>query len=234
MELLYKLLVITNIEIIIAPLPEVIGISDQMPRHSLLQRLEGIGERALLGVPTQAKIGLEWATVGVGLADEDVNVLRHHDVAVDAKAEVAADAFESVLEHSTARVVDKEGSAMITTKRYEMTLPGVLITLEAPRHEISVALPTAPLKPKPDLNGPPPFQNGIERGSLGGPTQAKIGLEWATQPPSFFSAFLNAASVPPRPSNACLSWSERARRSPVQSLPAEIAAPRDSPAHYDS
>jgi hypothetical protein len=47
MELLHKLLMIANVEVVIA-LPEMVSGSDQTPRHSLLQRLESVGECALL------------------------------------------------------------------------------------------------------------------------------------------------------------------------------------------
>jgi hypothetical protein len=43
MKLLYKLRMIANVEIVVALLPEMVGVSDQTPRHSLLQRLEGFG-----------------------------------------------------------------------------------------------------------------------------------------------------------------------------------------------
>jgi hypothetical protein len=35
-ELLHKLGVIANVEIVVALLPEMVGVSDQTPRHSLL------------------------------------------------------------------------------------------------------------------------------------------------------------------------------------------------------
>ena len=41
-KLLYKLRMIANVEVVIAPLPEMVGVSDQTPRYSLLQRLEDI------------------------------------------------------------------------------------------------------------------------------------------------------------------------------------------------
>jgi hypothetical protein len=41
-KLLYELLMIANVEIVVALLPEMVGVSDQTPRHSLLQRLDGI------------------------------------------------------------------------------------------------------------------------------------------------------------------------------------------------
>jgi hypothetical protein len=42
---------------------------------------------------------------------------------------------------------------VITTKRHEMALPGLLITLKAPRHEVSVVCAKSPLKAKEALSG---------------------------------------------------------------------------------
>jgi hypothetical protein len=75
-------------------------------------------------------------------------VLRHHDVSIDAEAEAAAHALEPALKDSSARVGRKEGTAVITTERYKMVLPGRVITRKAPRHELSVRAQTSPLKAK--------------------------------------------------------------------------------------
>jgi hypothetical protein len=85
-------------------------------------------------------------------------VLGHHNVGVDAKAEVAADALEGVLKDLPAGVGGELGTAVITTKRHEMALPGLLITLKAPRHEVSVVCAKSPLKAKEALSGPPCFK----------------------------------------------------------------------------
>ena len=58
-----------------------------------------------------------------------MNVLGHHDVAVDARAEVGAHALQSVLKDSSPRVGREQGTAVITTEGYEMALPSVVITL---------------------------------------------------------------------------------------------------------
>src|ERR1043166_6965805 len=42
-ELLDKLRMIAHVEVVIALLPEMVGVSDQTPCYSLLQRLEGVG-----------------------------------------------------------------------------------------------------------------------------------------------------------------------------------------------
>jgi hypothetical protein len=68
-----------------------------------------------------------------------MNVLGHYDVCVDAKAEAAAHALQSVLKDLPARVRREQETAVITAESYEMALSGVVITLKAPRHEVSVA-----------------------------------------------------------------------------------------------
>jgi hypothetical protein len=65
-------------------------------------------------------------------------VFKHHDVSVDAKAEFAAHALQRILEDSTALVCREQGTTVITTKSYKMALPAMLITYQAPRHELSV------------------------------------------------------------------------------------------------
>ena len=86
----------------------------------------------------QASLWLEWAS-SLGRADEKVNVLRHDDISVDAKAEAAAHALQGVLKDSSARISSEQGATMITAESYEMALPGLLITRKSPRHELSVA-----------------------------------------------------------------------------------------------
>src|SRR5207245_1882880 len=68
------------------------------------------------GWPIQARFWLEWAS-SPGFADQKMNVLRHHDVSVDAKAEAAAHALKGVLKHLSAHVVREQGTAVITTKK---------------------------------------------------------------------------------------------------------------------
>jgi hypothetical protein len=41
-QFLYKLRMIANVEIVVTLLPEMFGVPDQTPRHSLLQRLERV------------------------------------------------------------------------------------------------------------------------------------------------------------------------------------------------
>jgi hypothetical protein len=64
-QFLSKLLVVSNVEIVIPLLPEMLRAADQAPRYSLLQRPQRICQRSLFDPtcgPTQAKGWLEWAT----------------------------------------------------------------------------------------------------------------------------------------------------------------------------
>ena len=84
-QLLYKLRVISNVEIVVPLLPEMlfptqakIGLEwathfwKQPPRYSLLQQLQRIGQR-----------------IFVRLAEQQVDVLRHDHVPVNLKSETA-------------------------------------------------------------------------------------------------------------------------------------------------
>jgi hypothetical protein len=102
-------------------------------------------------------------------------VFMHHDVSVDAKAEGATHALKGVLKDSSVRVGREQRTAVITTKGYEMALPGVVITMKAPRHVGSVACRTSPLKAKEALNGAPGFKMELSGES---PTQALYWPEW--------------------------------------------------------
>jgi hypothetical protein len=62
-QLLHELSMIPNVEVVVALLPEVLGFANQPPRNSLLEGLDGIGERSVCFLPTQAKRRLEWGTV---------------------------------------------------------------------------------------------------------------------------------------------------------------------------
>ena len=66
-------------------------------------------------------------------------MLRHDDVSVNAKVEVAAHAFKGVFKDSTVGVSGEQGTAVITAEGYEMALPGMVITHKTPWHAFSVA-----------------------------------------------------------------------------------------------
>jgi len=76
-QLFHKLRVISNVEIVVPLLPEMIRIANQTPRYSLLQRLQRIGQRILLR-----------------FAEQEVNMLRHNYVPVNLKPETAPHPFQ--------------------------------------------------------------------------------------------------------------------------------------------
>ena len=71
-QLLHKLRVISNVEIVVPLLPEMLRIVKQAPRYSLLQRLQRIGQRIFFG-----------------FAEQQVNMVRHDHVPVNLKFETA-------------------------------------------------------------------------------------------------------------------------------------------------
>ena len=77
-KLFHKLRVISNVEIVVPLLPEMLRITNQTPRYSLLQRLQRIGQRFLL-----------W------FAEQEVNMLRHDYVPINLKPETAPHALQS-------------------------------------------------------------------------------------------------------------------------------------------
>jgi hypothetical protein len=137
-ELFHELRFITDIEIVVTLLPKMLGLADQTPRYSLLERLERISKRP----PPR-------------LADQQVNVFRHYHVAVDAKSKTAPDALQPELEGLLRRCPRLRRATTVATERHKMTLPGFVESFQTPRHKASLAPSTAPLKPKEGLNGPP-------------------------------------------------------------------------------
>ena len=104
-QLLHKLRVISNVEIVVPFLPEMLGIANQAPRYSLLQRLQRIGQRIPLrfaehGWPVQAVFWLEWGSsiperIPLWFTEQEVNMLRHDHVPVNLKPEAAPYALQS-------------------------------------------------------------------------------------------------------------------------------------------
>jgi hypothetical protein len=138
-QLLHKLRVISNVEIVVPLLPEMLGgwptqarfwlewgSSKQTPGYSLLQRLQRIGQRALL-----------W------FAEQEVNMLGHDYVPVNLKPEAAPHALQGGLEDSSAGVGGEQRTAMVAAERDEVTLPAVVKTRESPSHEDNLVLFTA-------------------------------------------------------------------------------------------
>src|SRR6185312_12544585 len=92
-------------------------IPKQAPRHSLLQRLQRISQRAALQ-----------------LAQQKMNMLRHYHITINTEFIIAAHPFQSRLERPAACVSSKHATAMIATESNKMTLAAVMETYESPRH----------------------------------------------------------------------------------------------------
>ena len=154
-EFLHKLAIVADVEIVITLLPEMLGnvptqakrrlewatrlgTHDQAPRHALLQRLESIGEHTALG-----------------FAEQQVNMLGHHHIAVNTKSETVPHTLQRELENSLCGVGPKQRPPMVTGECDEVAVPGFLKSFQSPRHE-------ARLRPTKV------------------PTQAKTRLEWGT------------------------------------------------------
>ena len=67
--------------------------------------------------------------------DEKVDVVRHDNIAVDAKPVVASNAFERDLEGMLGRVRHEGLPAMIAAEGNEVSLSGLVKALQSPRHE---------------------------------------------------------------------------------------------------
>jgi hypothetical protein len=107
-QLFHKLRVISNIEIVVPLLPEMLGLVNQTPGHSLLQRLQSIGQptlfcpsesRRISRWPIQAVLWLEWGSTTAGrvvvrFAEQQVHMLRHDHVPVNLKPETVPDTLQ--------------------------------------------------------------------------------------------------------------------------------------------
>ena len=131
-ELLYELLVISDIEVVIALLPEMslsaplkpafglIGLilvlatssPTQSPRHTLLQRLDRLSK------------GLHF-----GFTQEQMHVVRHHHICVHAQSKSAADSFKGDFKLSSARLRSEQALVLITRESHEVALARVLKAL---------------------------------------------------------------------------------------------------------
>jgi len=117
-QLLHKLRIISNVEIVVPLLPEMLGIANQAPRYSLLQRLQLIGQR-----------------ISFRFAEQQVDMLRHDYVPVNVESVTAAHSLRRRLEDSAACVCCKQATAMVTAECDEMTLATVVKPCWSPWHE---------------------------------------------------------------------------------------------------
>ena len=91
-------------------------------------------------------------------------MLGHYDESIDANPVTAADGFEGFDENLLRGFGVKELVSLITTEGDEVSLAGLVVTLESPRHVKSVSRGSV-----------------VFNGKVKIPTQANNGLEWGTQ-----------------------------------------------------
>ena len=77
-----------------------------------------------------------------------MNVLGHDDVAIYADFEAASYPFESFFEGLLRRDRNEQWPAVITAESNEVSLAGLVKTLQSPGHTVSLVSTTAPLKQK--------------------------------------------------------------------------------------
>jgi len=76
-QLFHKLRVISNIEIVVPLLPEMLRIANQTPRYALLQRFQRIGQH-----------------IPLRFAEQQVHMLRHDYIPVNLEPETLPDALQ--------------------------------------------------------------------------------------------------------------------------------------------
>jgi hypothetical protein len=100
--------------------------------------------------------------------DEQVDVLRHYHIPIDAEIEASSDALERRFEGLPACVRREEWTPTVARERNEVALSGFLKSFQTRRHGVSLR---------------PQSYSSQERTQVGShyPTQAKVRLEWGTQ-----------------------------------------------------
>jgi hypothetical protein len=67
--------------------------------------------------------------VALRFADQQVDVLRHYDIAIDTKSETTSDAFERDIEGALRHDRGEQWPTVITAERYKVSLSGFVETL---------------------------------------------------------------------------------------------------------
>jgi hypothetical protein len=116
-KFLDSLLLVTHVEVVIAALPEVPVISNQLSQDRLLECLD---------------CGCE--SFVQGFTNQEMNVFRHDHVSVDAQPIAMTRSFQRILEAVSSRRTSEQRLAVITTEGEKVGLPSFLVALQPPRH----------------------------------------------------------------------------------------------------
>jgi hypothetical protein len=139
LQLFLELFLIVNIEVIVSLLPKVQFVADQSSGHALLQGFDCNGER-----------------FAERFAQQQMHMVGHDNISIDAKEEGAADSFKRSFEHGPSRGIGKIGLTMPAGECNEMRLPGMVKALEPGRHAGQIT--PVPHSSKKRLSGPPARQ----------------------------------------------------------------------------
>ena len=115
-QLLDKLLIMADVEAVVAFLPKMLCVSDEPARDPLLQRLDGMCDRFALR-----------------LADQQMNVFGHDHIAEYAQPETAPDALQRRLKGVRLGAAQRR-TAVIAAKRNEMALSRLVEAPQSPGH----------------------------------------------------------------------------------------------------
>ena len=116
-QLFLELFLIVNIEVVVSLLPKVQFVADQSSGHALLQGLDGNGERFAL-----------W------FAQQQVDMIGHNNISIDAQEEGAADSFKRGFEDGSRGEIGEIRLTMPAGKCDEMRLPRIVEAPEPGRH----------------------------------------------------------------------------------------------------
>lgn len=160
-KLLDALAVCPNIEVVVTRIPEGRAWAE-FPRCGLLEDLEGGSQRAAFR-----------------LADEQVDMFRHDDVAANDEAIPAADLLEGLLENVAGQRRVEQGATAVATEGDEVEAAGLLISLEPLRHGTGVSVLRS--MDRDWRHGPHPIvQNRDDKG--GAPIDLLINFVWEGYP----------------------------------------------------
>jgi agmatine/peptidylarginine deiminase len=89
-------------------------------------------------------------------ADQQMNMLRHDDIRVDAQPKAAPDALQDGLECFFRTAWGEQRKTTIATERYKVALARCLKSFQSPRHDASLRRANCPTQARlRGLNGPP-------------------------------------------------------------------------------
>ena len=103
-----------------------LAIADQPPRQRLLHGLQSCSQRRTFR-----------------LADEQMHVLGHDDVAAHPKNVLAAGLLQRALHQTLVLRAHQQGFAVVASEGDEMQIAGLLVSPESPWHESRVAASVA-------------------------------------------------------------------------------------------